>query len=67
MRAHFDQRRYYTGDTVTLTVRITRCCNAFEDLEKIEMQVTRPQDGQGNWFVRLTKSVLRNWQRYLKA
>lgn len=50
MRAHFDQRRYYTGDTVTLTVRITDAATPLKDLEKIEMQVTRPQDGQGNWF-----------------
>ncbi len=50
MRAWLDNNSPRTGDTLTLTARITEASNPLTTLEQVEVRLTRPSDGLGNWF-----------------
>jgi FG-GAP-like repeat/von Willebrand factor type A domain len=52
LRAGFDRASYGTGDTITLTARLTEAGRALTGLTDVEVVVGAPQDGRGNWLAR---------------
>jgi len=54
MKTGFDKTTYETGDTITVTVEITRGEQGqpLTGLTDVTAVVTRPREGQGNWYAR---------------
>lgn len=50
MRAWLDKKRPRTGDVITLTARATEASTALTTLDAVEVKLTRPSNGLGNWF-----------------
>jgi len=50
METAFDQDTYRVGDTLTLSAKITAGGRPVTGLTDISVQVTRPEEGAGNWF-----------------
>lgn len=51
MKTAFDKTSYGTGDSITITARITEAKRPVVGLTDVHVKVTRPEDGAGNWFV----------------
>lgn len=52
LRAALDRESYGTGDTIILTAQVTEAGEHVTGLEEIYVDVTAPEDGIGNWFVK---------------
>lgn len=50
MKTTFDESSYKTGDTITITVKITEPGRRVKGLKNVKVTVTRPGDGIGNWY-----------------
>ncbi len=50
MKTTFDKSSYKTGDTITITVKITEPGRRVKGLKNVKVTVTRPGDGIGNWY-----------------
>ncbi len=50
MRAWLDKKSPRTGDVITLTTRATEYSTFVKTLDQVEVRLTRPSDGLGNWF-----------------
>ncbi len=50
MQTGFDRGEYETGETVTFTASITKNKLPVSDLKTITVSVTRPLEGDGNWY-----------------
>jgi Mg-chelatase subunit ChlD len=50
MKTAFDKTGYGTGDTITLSAKISELGQPMTNLTDVYVTVTRPGDGAGNWF-----------------
>lgn len=50
MRASLDRPRYETGNVVTIATRVFEAGPPLTGLESVQVKITRPSDGGGNWF-----------------
>lgn len=51
MKTALDKASYKTGDTITLTAKITEAGQPVAGLTTVKVKMTQPTDGIGNWFV----------------
>ena len=52
MTLQFDRKAYQTGDAMVLSASLSDGNQLIRGLQDIGIQVTRPQDGLGNWFAK---------------
>jgi hypothetical protein len=52
MTLQFDRKAYQTGDAIVLSASLSDGNQPIRGLQDIGIQVTRPQDGLGNWFAK---------------
>ena len=50
MKIGFDRKAYQTGDAIVLNASISESGQLLKGLANIRIQITRPQEGMGNWF-----------------
>lgn len=50
LKTSFDKAAYKTGDTMTITAKITDAGQPVTGLTNIKLKITRPGDGIGNWY-----------------
>jgi hypothetical protein len=50
MKIGFDRKAYQTGDAIGLNASISEGSQPLKGLADIRIQITRPQEGIGNWF-----------------
>jgi hypothetical protein len=52
MNIKFDRKSYQTGDAIFLSVSLSEGNQPIRGLQDIGIQITRPQEGLGNWFAK---------------
>jgi Mg-chelatase subunit ChlD len=52
MKVALDKATYVTGDTITLSAAITEAGQPVLNLKDVYFEVTRPDEGLGNWLVK---------------
>lgn len=57
MKSALDKAAYRTGETITITAKITEAGQPVTGLKDIYAKVTRPENGAGNWFAENKVSI----------
>ena len=52
MNIKFDRKAYQTGDAIVISASLSEGSQPITGLRNIGIQITRPQEGLGNWFAK---------------
>ena len=50
LHPQMDRKDYYAGDTITVTAQLTEKGKPIQGLDRVEVIVSAPEDGKGNWL-----------------